>query len=131
MIRPLIPAILWTVIVLLLTGLPGNVMPEVPRFLDLFQPDKLVHIFIFGLWVVLAAYGTTELKIRKGLLKNASLFSAVLGMIFGGITEILQYSVIPQRSGNIYDFIADAVGCLLGYIFFTRFWQKKRSKVDS
>ncbi|MDO9511388.1 MAG: VanZ family protein [Bacteroidales bacterium] len=128
MFRPLIPAIIWTIVVLLLTGIPGGLMPDVPKFMDLLQPDKLVHLFIFGLWVFLFAHGISKFKSQHLFLHKSGVFSMFLGMIFGGFTEVLQYYVIPGRSGNIYDFIADALGCYIGYLIFVRFKQKLWSR---
>ena len=41
-----------------------------------------------------------------------------IGIAYGGITELLQGYVFIGRTASIYDFIANAVGCFAGYLFF-------------
>jgi VanZ family protein len=40
-------------------------------------------------------------------------------MMFAGLTEFLQM-LIPGRSGNLLDFLADATGVLMGYWWYRR-----------
>ena len=40
------------------------------------------------------------------------------GMVFAFFTEMMQAYVIPGRNGNVYDFLADTLGCLLGLIIW-------------
>jgi VanZ family protein len=112
------PAMAWALLVLILTGLPGNYFPEVPTLWNLLEPDKIVHLFIFGVFTVLLALGLTG---RYG--KNRSSFAiAVLsigtGIAYGGITELLQGYVFIGRTASIYDFIANSIGCFAGYLLF-------------
>jgi VanZ family protein len=48
--------------------------------------------------------------------KYPVIFSLLLGMVFAIFTEMMQKFVIPGRNGNMYDFYADAIGCLMGMI---------------
>ncbi len=112
------PAVLWALLVLILTGLPGNYFPEVPTFWDLLEPDKIVHIFIFGVFTVLMALGLTR---HYGKLRSASAITTQAigtGIAYGAITELLQGYVFIGRTASIYDFIANSVGCLAGYLLF-------------
>lgn len=40
------------------------------------------------------------------------------GILFGGLMEICQHYIFINRSGNWYDFIANAIGALLGVILY-------------
>ena len=42
----------------------------------------------------------------------------VFGILFGGLMEICQHYIFINRSGNWYDFIANAIGALLGVILY-------------
>jgi VanZ family protein len=117
------PALLWASLILLLTGLPGNYFPKVPTIWDLFEPDKIVHLFIFLILNVLMIYGLShEKKISAGIFAAISLGT---GILFGGITELLQAYVFVWRQASVYDFIADGLGCLAGYFLFKRLIIKK------
>lgn len=41
-----------------------------------------------------------------------------IGIVFGSLTEILQVFLFVNRSGNIYDIIANIIGCTLGLAIF-------------
>jgi len=91
-----------------LTGIPGQFFPKVPTFIDLFAPDKLVHLFIFGMFVYLLLrefVGESALSFPR-----AALYAFLISITLGGITEILQGYVFINRRGSIYDFIANGVG---------------------
>jgi VanZ family protein len=47
-----------------------------------------------------------------------------VGMIFGFFTEVLQRYVFIGRNGNIFDFMADVLGTLLGLAVFLIFFRK-------
>ena len=40
----------------------------------------------------------------------------LIGIFYGALTEIMQETVVPGRTGSVYDWIADLVGCILGAI---------------
>lgn len=56
------------------------------------------------------------------------IIAAFTGIAFGALTEYLQFVLDINRSGNIYDFIANAVGCLFGIIVFLIAGRKKIEK---
>jgi hypothetical protein len=110
--------ILWGVLILILISIPGNLLPQVPPFLSLFQPDKLVHLFLFTVYVYLWIYGLKK-QDNYIIAKRNAVFLAILnGVILGGGTEILQYFFIPGRLCSIYDFIANVAGCFVGWGLF-------------
>ena len=39
-----------------------------------------------------------------------------IGFIYGALTEVMQETLIPGRTGSIYDWIADALGSIFGAI---------------
>ena len=115
----------WAVIVLLLTGLPGSVFPEIHSFWDWLSPDKLVHLFIFGIFSFLILWGyRAQYFERKNRYLLASI-AVIVSALYGLITEILQRYVFIGRSGNVYDFLADTVGALIGWGLFIFLFRKK------
>lgn len=121
------PGILWIGVILVLTSLPGRMIPKVPVFLDLFQPDKLVHLFLFAvlLFFLLNGFrkqGQTQVSYRFSV--RVSLF---IGILLGAITESLQATpLVTGRQCSVYDFIADVAGCYVGWGIFV-LWKKRNT----
>jgi VanZ family protein len=99
----------WAFIILVLTMLPGNKLPEV----NIYSFDKLVHFGIFGLLMHLLL---KDLK-RTGALPGYIKFSFFFCFLFGTSIEIIQIFV-PGRNFSVYDIIANSIGVVLGYFFF-------------
>lgn len=118
----------WTIVILLLTILPGNYFPKVPSFMDLFSPDKLVHFFIFGLLTILAIFSFGKQYTIRVLRLYKTIFALIYSISLGGITEILQNIMNWGRYGSIYDFIANTIGCFIGVWIFHRIIKKKYKK---
>jgi VanZ family protein len=111
--------ILWGVFILILISIPGDLLPEIPPFVSLFEPDKLVHLFLFCIYVILLIRGFKKQDIFIRVKRNAVFIAILNGIILGGGTEILQYYFIPGRICSIYDFIANVLGCFAGWWLFS------------
>jgi VanZ family protein len=122
------PALAWAVLVLVLTGLPGNSFPEVVSFWKLLEPDKIVHFFIFGIFTVLLARGLSLYQGKFSSVAAIATQTIGTGIAYGGITEIMQAYVFTGRTGSINDFIANSIGCVAGYIFFKLVLKKSTHK---
>ena len=116
-------AVLWGLFIIVLTILPGKVLPTIPHFWELFHPDKLVHIFIFAVFAFLQMRGFRMQPVYPLISKHAVIITMLISFFLAAGTELLQDWYIPMRFGSIYDFIANAVGCLIGWFFFHR-WMK-------
>lgn len=123
-------AFLWGFLIILLTALPGRVIPEIPVFLDLFQPDKLLHILIFGIYVILQIRGFRQQAVFPILRRNAVLITLLIALVLSAGTELMQAFVIPLRVGSVFDFIANAAGCLAGWGFASAKNKDQRSKME-
>jgi VanZ family protein len=40
----------------------------------------------------------------------------LIGIVYGALTEVMQETLIPGRTGSVYDWIADTIGSILGAI---------------
>lgn len=104
----------WAIFILVLNLIPGQYFPEIPTLLDLLQPDKLIHLFLFG--------SLSFLLIGSLMRQYGYPFFRYYGIIivlsfcvgFGAMTEIMQVIIALNRSGNIYDFIANSAGSFIG-----------------
>lgn len=116
--KPLLPGLLWTIIIGVLTLVPGNYIPKVSSFLDWLSPDKLAHLFLFGIYTLLLCVGFSR-QLKSSLISRyPMIISFGTGMVFAFFTEMMQAYVVPGRNGNVYDFLADTLGCFLGLIIW-------------
>jgi len=125
MLRKFWPAGLWAIIILLLTGLPGSYFPVEKTFWDWIEPDKLVHLSIFGVLVFLILFGFREQYFRSKKRYQFGIVSVIITSLYGMLTEILQLYVFIGRDGSRFDFYADTIGALLGWLIFFVVYQKK------
>jgi VanZ family protein len=46
-------------------------------------------------------------------------------LLYGAITELFQFALLPEREGSIFDFLANAFGTIFGVLFFRYFIKPK------
>ena len=115
--KKLIPALWWALLILLLCFLPGSAIPEL-TFLDWLKPDKLVHLFLFGVLSFLMAKGFASQE-TNGFLQNfPKLIAVLISSVYGAIIEVIQEFCIPGRNGDVYDSLADSLGAIIGIWIF-------------
>lgn len=115
-----LPGIAWFFVVLVLICLPGKDVPD-SSLLELLQLDKLVHAAIFGLMVILfirpIAMTGMDKKVKISLYFRIALSVAVWGLA----TEYIQKYFVPGRNFDPWDFVADAAGCTIAYLFSKKY----------
>jgi VanZ family protein len=127
-LRSNLSGILWGLFIIILCAIPGTLIPEPPEFLDLFQPDKLVHLFLFAILVILWFRGVRKQSAYPWLRRNYVVATFLLAALLGGGTELIQIHLIPGRVASVYDFIANLAGCLVGwgaYILYNKGHRRK------
>jgi VanZ family protein len=128
--KPLLPGIVWTLIIVLLTLIPGNYIPRISTFLDWLGPDKLLHLFMFGIYAYLLLEGFVRHQ-SPFLRKNPVIISFSVGMVFAILTEVAQKYVIFGRNGNQYDFMADMLGWVIGYLSWRLIRRNDKKKLST
>lgn len=115
---------------MVLMGLPGKYFPTVVSFLDWLNPDKIVHFILFASLSYFSLWGfRKKLPNYSNTDKNKCILTTTLLTIsYGGLTEILQKYIFINRCCNVFDFIADAIGCILGVIIYIFIYEKKIKK---
>lgn len=123
--RNFLPGTFCGVVILILTGLPGSYFPKVQTFWEWLGPDKIVHIIMFTgfVFVCLWGYRGQYAESDKPYRRRAEMIVLIIGIAYSGLTELLQGTVFKGRCCSLYDFIADALGCLVG-IFVFRLYAK-------
>ena len=104
-----IPALIWLVIITMLSTGPGVPLPEV----KLITTDKLAHAAAYAVlcWLILR---TSD---KPGLIQ--SLWAVLFCTGYGTLMEWVQGTFYPNRFFEYYDMLANAVGAILaGTIYF-------------
>jgi len=115
--------VIWTLFVTYLLCIPGDMLPSETHF---FIPnfDKLVHISLFGGFVLLWNFYLSKRSAVASRLLRWYFLIFVAGNVFGIGMEFMQKYYIPYRDFSTEDIIADMIGAGLGYgisnIFFIR-----------
>ncbi|WP_276908523.1 VanZ family protein [Hallella colorans] len=88
-------------------------IPETPLS-NVSMIDKWTHIVMYGVFcaILLTEYGQRHKHIRWS---QIIVGAVILPIAMGGLIEIVQATCTGgNRSGDIYDFLADTLGVLLG-----------------
>jgi len=109
------PAILWFLFSFYLLTLPGSSLPKF-GFLEKIHADKIVHVCMFAILVLLFLIPFKEHWQKKSFIKTAIFFS-VLMLGYGIAMEFVQEKFIPNRSFELSDIAADGVGSFLPLIW--------------
>jgi VanZ family protein len=103
-------SVLWFVLIVVLSFLPGKDLPEV----GIFQFDKLVHVVFYLLLFQFTMVGW-KLQWQFRTLQNASgLCVFILCSVFGVLIECGQGLLTTDRFFDVYDAIANGIGALVG-----------------
>jgi VanZ family protein len=115
------PAYVWLLITTILLTLPGSTLPS-EKWLSDIEFDKIVHIGLFGVMVVLWCRAFSDIKEKKiGLF----ILIAICSFLFGILMEFVQKYFIPGRSYDIMDILADGAGSIAGLVTSFKLYIKK------
>ena len=120
-----LPWISWGAFIIFLISIPGKDLPVLSEEVDTFQPDKLVHVALFLVFVFLLLRGFHDPSSESNGIKDLSFYAILAGILLGGSTEIFQHFCIAGRSATLKDFLFNTVGCILGWIVYL-FYTKRR-----
>ena len=108
--RDVLPALVWTAIVFVLGGIP-NPGPSVELE---FPTDKVEHAAAFGLLQILALRAL-RYELPGALPRAMPWVAALTSTAIGGALELYQLTV-PNRSAELMDLVADAVGAVIAAV---------------
>ena len=114
-----VPGIIWFFVVLILITLPGSGFPKVDNWYHKWYVDKWIHAGIFGLLAFLFMFPFVKAISDR---EKAAFFCrniAILTTAWGFATECIQL-MVPGRSFDWVDGLADAIGALLVYLYFRK-----------
>jgi hypothetical protein len=120
--------ILWTIVILILSFLPGRAFENV-KFFDISYQDLIVHFIMYAVFTVLLIIDLSSGKyvypFKNALWIIPLLTSAGLGIV----TEMVQSLWIAGRFGSISDFILDMTGSVAAILFCRMPRIRKRLKL--
>jgi VanZ family protein len=122
---------IWGAIILALSLIPGTHIPRIPDFYQLFKPDKIIHLAMFGVFSLLLLLSLRRQYGYAFFRYYGIIIGLTISFLYGGLTEYLQFITNLNRSGNIYDFIANAAGSLLGLLVMIILLRKKEKASDN
>lgn len=104
-----LPLTVYWIVIFILTSIPAESVPSVGI------SDKLQHLLAYCVLAMLL-YLTLVIQNKFPLLKsNAITFSIIILFVYGVLDELHQL-LIPGRSGEVMDVVADVVGGIIGLI---------------
>ncbi len=105
-----LPAILWGVLILVLSMMPGEqaarMMFGIPHF------DKIGHFGMYAIWALLMYYAFSGMAGMSG--RKAFLISLTICGLTGVVLEFGQYYFASNRYFEIEDMLANAAGAMVG-----------------
>jgi VanZ family protein len=108
-------SIIWSIIIMIILFTPGNKLPH-PSILNFENSDKLIHLILF---VILGYMLIFETWAKKFSITNKQiLVLALIAIGFGAFTELVQEYFAYERTGSIYDLMADCTGIVLSYVIY-------------
>ena len=120
------PSSIWLTFILVATLLPGDKIPQ-SKLLELDLSDKYIHLILFSVMFLAILFDTHRNK--QALTKKIYRFTWLFTISLGVATELLQVFVVTSRSGNLFDLVADALGCLIGYGISKFVLKRSRSQI--
>ena len=100
---------------------PGKDFPELGSWTELIKLDKLIHIAVFAMMVYLFSRPISIREISIVEKRQILLKIAVACSVWGLTIEFIQHFFIPGRSMDLYDFVADTLGCYIAYLYCKRY----------
>ncbi len=114
-----LPAIIWFLVILALCSMPGKSIPHI-SWLELLSFDKFVHASIFfGLQIL-----TMRAFVFSSNFPKLKWLVLLFCVTYGGALEIMQSAFFSERSGDVFDFIANSFGCVCGLLLFSSIRKK-------
>ncbi len=110
-IRTAIPPvfILWTVLMLALTLLPNEALPDA----GIFSYDKIGHFGMFGGWTFFLGLYIVVYKQNTDI----NLFILMIaGIVFGVFIEAMQFFLPLNRTASWEDIVANSLGCITAFL---------------
>ncbi|HET8962495.1 MAG TPA: VanZ family protein [Chitinophagales bacterium] len=105
-------ALSWASLILLLSVIPGQDLPTI----TFWEIDKIVHTIFYFVLSFTSIIAIKQQYPRVPLRFNAIIYGVGLCILYGLCIEIVQGAFLESRSFDLYDLVANFIGCVLGVI---------------
>ncbi|MCX7743719.1 MAG: VanZ family protein [Flavobacteriales bacterium] len=112
--------ILWLLIIAAVCLIPGRNVPQSPYI----SFDKLFHTAIFGCLTFQMMIGLKKQYTFKRLRYQAVPCSIIFSIFYGLLMELLQGLLLPDRSFDALDALANTLGVMVGWLLFELIFYK-------
>ena len=102
--------VIWLLIILFLSFIPSNDLPEVNGIPNI---DKIVHFLLYFIFTLLSLL--TSLKAKR-MIDKKFILAAIFGI--GLFVEVMQGILPLGRTFSVFDLLANVCGMLTGLLFF-------------
>ena len=116
--------VFWAFSILFLCLIDTKELPSV-TYLELMEFDKLVHIVLFGLLMLSFTVALRKQTRMAWAQKNAMVIALLFSIVYGSVIELVQFFMVQDRTGELYDVLANGLGALLGILFFRFIYGKE------
>jgi hypothetical protein len=114
--------IVWTIVILTLSFLPGKTFEKVKLF-DISFMDLIVHFFMYAVLTFLIIRDQSDKTSHHSAVKSWWMFPLIVSAALGLITEIVQWLWIDGRNGNVVDFFLNMCGSATVIILYRKLRQ--------
>lgn len=111
---------LWAAVIMVVSVIPGADLPS----LSIWEPDKVMHVFVYAVLTFLTFKWFIGLSSPVSLNKKA-FFAVTVCILYGFIIELIQL-ILPTRSFDLLDELANTIGCLLSLSGILVFSSKRK-----
>ncbi|HTO38391.1 MAG TPA: VanZ family protein [Brumimicrobium sp.] len=116
MLRFILPSILWTILIIILSLAPSSDLDLVDFKFE--GADKIVHFVMYTLLSLFWSIGLKRQNVSKFLYRRAFLISVFGSFFLSFILELLQEFFTLSRNFDALDLIANGIGCIFGVLIF-------------
>jgi VanZ family protein len=109
------PGISWALLILALCTFTTPSL-DVPDLFDLIKPDKVAHFFFYAVYVILFQRSFSTMPSGSVYSRNQYSLPLFSGILYGGLIEIYQGLLLPNRTADYVDVIANAIGAIIGWM---------------
>lgn len=110
------PAIIWGILIFILSSFPGDDIPK-SFIINLPFADKIIHFFLYFLLVILILLGSLR-KSKTTLTIRKFLFAFFISLFYGILLEFLQEVMFIMRGADLLDIAANTAGSFIGLLTF-------------
>ena len=100
------PSLIWFLVILV-----GSILPS-PNVEEIEVSDKLLHFIFYAIFSFFLFLLSHKLTLGLNSFIKKWTFVVTIGTIVGVGIEFIQYSLIPSRSGDWLDLLANSVGLI-------------------